>query len=318
MFFLPFKADFPLARFPWLTALICVVCFVVFLKQRSDWQKYETAIYAYCNSPKSRITQMVFSRISGLEGQDACLEVVYGLANSDDIELEIDILVSGMRPLTGFNAEDSRIYVSGMLNDELRNYQQRVPPNPNHGLAYYTDTWNPLTMVTSAFAHGDWSHIIFNLIFFIAFAGAMEVLIGAGWFVASFITICLFTGIFSSVSALAGGQHFPTLGLSGVVMGMIGLFAYLLPNGNIRCVYWFIVFVGTIAVPAWILALWFIGGDLYKLFAYDDHGMVNVMAHVTGGIAGYVFGLAFLRKVRWETRILQSEYNRDQLRAEIR
>ena len=32
--------------------------------------------------------------------------------------------------------------------------------------------------------------------------------------------------------------------------------------------------------------------------------MVNVMAHVTGGIAGYLFSLIFLRSVRWETRIL--------------
>lgn len=318
MFFMPFKADFPLARFPWLTTLVCVICLGVFLKQQSDWQKYENAIYAYCNAPKSRITRMVFGRISGLQGDEACIEVVWGIANAEDSKQRIDVLVSSMKPLTGLSPEDSRIYVSDMLSEELRNYQRRVPPNPNHGLAYYTDTWNPLTMVTSAFAHGDWSHIIFNLIFFIAFAGAMEVLIGAGWFVAAFVSICLFTGAFSSISAITAGQHFPTLGLSGVVMGMIGLFAYMLPNGNIRCAYWLVVFVGTVAVPAWILALWFIGGDLFKLFTEEDHGMVNVMAHVTGGIAGYIFGLLFLRKIRWETRILQAEINRDKLRAEIR
>ena len=318
MFFLPFKADFPLRRFPWLTMLVCVICFGVFLKQQSDWQKYETAIYAYCNTPKSRITEMVFGRISGLEGEDACIEVVYRIANSDDTKAEIVHLVDGMRPLSGFSAEDSKVYVSDMLSKEVRLYQRRVPTNPNHGLAYYTDTWNPLTMVTSAFAHGDWSHIIFNLIFFVAFAGAMEVLIGSGWFIAVFLGITLFTGAFSSISAIASGQHFPTLGLSGVVTGMIGLFAYLLPGGNIRCFYWFIVFIGTVAVPAWILALWFIGGDIYKLFAYEDHGMINVMAHVTGGIAGYLFGLAFLRKIRWEARILQAEQNRENLRAEFR
>jgi len=318
MFFLPFKADFPLARFPWLTTLVCIVCLGVFLNQQSNWQKYETAIYAYCNAPKSRITRIVFGRISGLEGEDACIDVVFGIANSPDEEQEIENMASRMRPLSGFSPEDSQIYVKDMLAEELRYYKRRVPDNPNDGLAYYTDSWNPLTMVTSAFAHADWSHILFNLIFFIAFAGAMEVLIGTGWFIAAFVAICLFTGAFSSVSAIASAQHFPTLGLSGVVMGMIGLFAYLLPSGNIRCAYWFVVFVGTIAVPAWILALWFIGGDLYKLFAHDDHGMINVMAHVTGGIAGYAFGVIFLRKIRWETRILQSEFARDKLRAEIR
>ena len=88
-------------------------------------------------------------------------------------------------------------------------------------------------------------------------------------------------------------MHFSTVGLSGVVTGMIGLFAFLLPHGRIRCYYWFVIFIGSVAVPAWALALWYIGGDIYKLFAYDDHGIVNVMAHVSGGIAGYLFGANF-------------------------
>ncbi len=45
--------------------------------------------------------------------------------------------------------------------------------------------------------------------------------------------------------------------------------------------------------------------------------MVNVMAHVTGGIAGYLFGLIFLRKVRWETSILQRDADRQAVRARI-
>ena len=39
---------------------------------------------------------------------------------------------------------------------------------------------------------------------------------------------------------------------------------------------------------------------------------------VTGGIAGYLFGIIFLQKVRWETRILQQEADREALRARIR
>ena len=95
-------------------------------------------------------------------------------------------------------------------------------------------------------------------------------------------------------------------------MGMMGLFAYLLPRGKIRCYYWFIILFGSVAVPAWALALWYIGGDIYALFAAEDHGMVNVMAHVTGGIAGYLFGIIFLQKVRWATRIMQQEADREE------
>jgi membrane associated rhomboid family serine protease len=207
--------------------------------------------------------------------------------------------------------------VSDLLHDEMRRYHIRVPDHPDEGLAYYTATWNPLTMVASAFAHASWSHIVFNLIFFVAFAGTVEVLIGPFAFVSVFLVISLFTGVFSSVSAIASGSHYSTLGLSGVVMGMMGLFTYLLPRGKIRCYYWFVIFFGSVAVPAWAIAIWYIGGDIYTLFASQDHGVVNVMAHVTGGIAGFLFGLIFLRRVRWETRILQQESDRQATRARI-
>ncbi len=314
--FLPVKADFTLPRFPWLTAVVCVVCFGVFLKQLDDWNKFENALYGYCGESRSNITKMIFNEISD-NSPEACIAVMYSIAASRDEQATIEKMVNEMRPLQSFSVEDSKFYVSGMLSEELRNYHIRVPEHPNEGLAYYTDTWNPLTMISSAFAHGSWSHIIFNLFFFIAFAATIEVLSGPVAYIGLILVVSLFTGVFSSVSAIASGSHFSTLGLSGVVMGMMGLFAYLLPKAKIRCYYWFIIFFGSVAIPAWALALWYIGGDIYTLFANEDHGMVNVMAHVTGGIAGYLFGIIFLQKVRWETRIMQQEADRVVLRARI-
>lgn len=314
--FLPVKADFHLPRFPWLTAIVCVVCFGIFLKQVDDWQEFENAVYAFCGTDRSNISEMIFKEISN-NSPDACIAVMYDISTSEDSQAAINELVDEMRPLKGFSVEDSKYYVSDMLNEELRHYHIRVPEHPDEGLAYYTNTWNPLTMITSAFAHGSWSHIIFNLFFFVAFAATIEVLIGPIAYVGMFLVVSLFTGVFSSVSAMASGTDFSTLGLSGVVMGMMGLFAYLLPKGKIRCYYWFIIFFGSIAIPAWALALWYIGGDIYALFASEDHGVVNVMAHVTGGIAGYLFGIIFLQKVRAETRMMQEDAEREALRARI-
>ena len=314
--FLPVKADFKLPRFPWLTAVVCALCFGIFLKQVGDWNKFENAVYGFCGESRSNITQMIFNEIAG-NSPEACIAVMHGIAASDDEQATIEKMVSEMRPLKSFSVEDSKFYVSGMLNEELRNYHLSVPEHPDEGLAYYTETWNPLTMIASTFAHGSWSHIIFNLFFFIAFAATIEVLIGSIAYIGLVLVVSLFTGVFSSVSAIASGAHFSTLGLSGVVMGMMGLFAYLLPKAKIRCYYWFIIFFGSVAIPAWALALWYIGGDIYALFASEDHGMVNVMAHVTGGIAGYLFGIIFLQKVRRETRLMQQEADSKALRAKI-
>lgn len=314
--FVPVKADFKLPRFPWLTAIVCAVCLSVFLKQVGDWKEFEFAVYAFCSEQRSNIAEMIFREIAD-NSPDACIRVMYGIANSEDSQATIDNMTSKMRPLKSFSAEDSRLYVSEMLNEELRNYRVRVPEHPDKGLAYYTETWNPLTMVASAFAHSSWTHIIFNLFFFVAFAATIEILIGPLAYIGLILAISLFTGVFSSISALASGIHFSTLGLSGVVMGMMGLFAYLLPRGKIRCYYWIIIFFGSVAIPAWVLALWYIGGDIYTLFSTEDHGMVNVMAHVTGGVAGYLFGIVFLQEVRAETRMMQAEADRMALRARI-
>ena len=165
-------------------------------------------------------------------------------------------------------------------------------------------------MITSSFAHGDWGHIIFNLIFFFAFAATVEVLIGSLWYTAFVLVDSWFIGITGSLAAAAAGNHYWTLGLSGVVMGMMGLFAYLLPKGRIKCYYFFIIVFGSIAIPGWMLATWYIGGDIIKLFAYEDHGVVNVMAHVMGGLGGYLFGAAFLRDIRRDAEHMQDDFER--------
>ena len=305
--FLPVKADFPLPRFPVLTVLVCLICAGVFFKQISDWQRFNAAIDRYCELDRSRIEHMVFTQIADLNDYGYCAEMMYTIASADDGLSIVEDIVTQLRPLTGFNRNDSQEYVRQMLHDELRRYRTAVPPDPDEGLAYYTSSWNPWYMVTSAFAHGDWGHIIFNLFFFVAFAATVETLIGPLAFIAAILSIAIFTGVFSSVSAYAAGSHHWTLGLSGVVMGMMGLYTFLLPRGKIRCYYWSIIVFGSVAIPAWALTLWYIGGDIYRLFAYEDNGVVNVMAHVTGGIAGYLFGVLFLRKAKDRAHDLQFE-----------
>ena len=308
--FLPIKADFVLPRFPVLTVLVCLICIGVFVKQVDDWNDFEVALNHYCNQDRSRIEEMVFSRIAELEQYGHCAEMMYTISSAEDGDAIIDEIVMESRPLVGFSREDSQIYIRQMLENELRQYNRIVPPDPDAGLAYYTSSWNPWYMLTSAFAHGDLAHITFNLIFFIAFAGTVEALIGPLAFAAAVVAISIFTGVFSSVSAYASGDHYWTLGLSGVVMGMMGLFSYLLPRGKIKVWYFFIVIFGSVAIPAWILTLWYVGGDIFKLFAYDDHGVVNVMAHVTGGIAGFLFGFIFMRKAKERAREMQGDLDR--------
>ena len=310
--FLPIKADFPLPRFPWLTVLVCLICLGVFVKQQSDWHDFGMAIERFCNSGRTHFEQIVFNRIADAEGSDNCAQIMFTIANDPEREEQevIADMVRKMKPLTGFSAEDSREYVQQMLEDEARRFNNLVPPYPDTGLAYYTASWNPITMITSSFAHGSWGHIIFNLIVFFAFAATVEVLVGPFWYIAFILVDSWFIGLTGSAIASLSAQHYSTVGLSGVVMGMIGLFAYLLPRGKIKCFYFFIVVFGWVAIPAWALAIWVIGKDVYALMTQDEFGVINVMAHVMGGIGGYLFGVAFLRHVRREAIEVQADLDR--------
>lgn len=310
----PVKADFKLPAWPVLTVLVCLLCMGVFLKQESDWRQFSLSIDRYCAKPQSHLTQMIMTRVEELRNAQFCGEVMYRLSRSDDEARDIADIAILIKPLSGLSAADSREYVAQMLTDELRYFRSIVKDDPGNNYAYHTASWNAWRMVLSSFAHGGWGHLIFNLIFFIAFAAAVETLIGPAAFVLFIVVNSLLIGVTDSVvSGLAGSHHW-TLGLSGIVMGMMGLFAYLLPRGKVRCYYWLVIFVGSIAIPGWMLAAWYIGGDVFRLISSDDHGAINVLAHVAGGVGGFLYGFFFLQGARMLAASLQRDMDKNALR----
>lgn len=169
-------------------------------------------------------------------------------------------------------------------------------------LIYYPDSWNPLTMVTSSFAHADILHLLFNMIFFLAFAPALEAIIGNTLRYVLFILLLSFVvGICYSISILVGGSApIPTLGFSGVVMGFIGLSAFMMPHARIRFFWWLIVFWKTVYIRAWIVAVFYIGVDAWSMFTLENYNGINLVAHVAGGIGGYLYGYLRLRERKEE------------------
>jgi hypothetical protein len=55
-----------------------------------------------------------------------------------------------------------------------------------------------------------------------------------------------------------------------------------------------------------------------SLIGSEDHGVVNVMAHVMGGLGGYLFGLAFLRGARKEAQDIQYTFDRQAFEKRMR
>lgn len=156
---------------------------------------------------------------------------------------------------------------------------------------YYPDSPNLFQMVSSGLIHADWEHLLGNMIFYLAFGAALEVLIGnALLYLAIMVSITVVSALSYSLYTAIFGSAYPTLGFSDVVFGMIGLSAYMMPWARIRTLFWAFVWVKTFFIPAWVLAAWFIGWNLYDLFIFGNESGINIVSHVAGAFTGYFLG----------------------------
>lgn len=146
-----------------------------------------------------------------------------------------------------------------------------------------------LTLVTYAFVHGGWLHLIGNMLFIWVFGDNVEDAMGHVRFI---IFFCL-------CAAGAAGFHIlidpnsdaPLIGASGAASGIIG--AYLMLHPKIRL--WILV-LNKIPVPlsaAWALGAW-IGLQVLNVLLPND-GNVAWWAHIGGLLTGAVL-VVFLRR----------------------
>ncbi len=149
----------------------------------------------------------------------------------------------------------------------------------------------PLTALTSMFMHGDWLHLLGNMLFLWIFGNNVEDVMGhvrffVFYLLAGVAATALQTGITLSTASDRVAE-IPNLGASGAISGVLGAYFLILPRARILTVIFFILR----EVPAWVFL-----GIYFFLQLYDanfqlrhppEDGGVAVFAHV----GGFVFGL---------------------------
>jgi membrane associated rhomboid family serine protease len=159
-------------------------------------------------------------------------------------------------------------------------------------LAFYPDQLDPLKMFTSVFTHTDIWHLLGNLLFY-CFARTIETRISTSGYLLAFVVFVLLTNLsFAAVTK----DPIPTVGLSGIVWGYMGMFLFRYPKDDIDCFVWWLWFLRTIEIPAFLLILVFLAFDVA---AYREAGgaaggdAVNHVVHFSGFIAGALYKLLF-------------------------
>jgi len=181
-----------------------------------------------------------------------------------------------------------------------------VPIGP--GLACVVDNQriNLLTPLLSMFLHGGWMHIIGNALFLWVFGNNIEDVVGRARFLA-FYLICGLAAATAHI-LMNPASVVPTVGASGAISGVMGAYLVLFPRVRVRMLFWFVIILKVIPLPAWLVLLYWFGlqllSGLPQLFTPSPEiaGGVAVWAHVGGFLAGVLLIKLFENPVLLERR----------------
>lgn len=304
--FFPYRARIALFHLPVLTILVCALCFAIFTAQYNSQRALHQSAVRFCEGENDGTVLRALKWLGGSAEPWLCAQLMLRLHHARDDKAQLAALAE-RHANPGVRGELAAHYEQALL-DTYHTFRLQAPANLTARLWYPADSWNPLRMISASVAHGSWAHLMGNLFFFFAFAATIEILIGPFLYLVVLVALALGTHSVYSIAMLQNAQALPTLGLSGVVMGMIALFVFFIPQARISCFLWLVVFYRRFAVPAWILAAWFIGWDLYSELRGGVDPRVNVIAHLSGAAIGFLIGLTVFRKKRhWAQELVEDK-----------
>lgn len=147
--------------------------------------------------------------------------------------------------------------------------------------------FKPYQFFTYMFAHGSFTHILFNMIAFASFAPILE----GYWGDKKFLTFYIATGMGAGVIYAAFNYFFPgnggyMLGASGAIYGILMAFGMLFPNMELMLLF----------PPIPIKAKYMVFLMGFITYALDRSGTVAHLAHFGGAF------IAFLLISYWRTQ----------------
>lgn len=179
---------------------------------------------------------------------------------------------------------------AGFNNERLLQRLLLWPPAVSRGRQYER-------FVTYGLVHGDFMHLLFNMVTLFFFGRQMEQFYGrylGPWGFLGFYVSALVVSALPSYLRHRHDPNYATLGASGAVSAVLFAFVLLQP--------WSTIYVYVIPVPAIIFAVLYTGYSVYMNHRQADR--VNHSAHLAGAAYGVLF--TALMEPRVPAHFLQS------------
>lgn len=153
-----------------------------------------------------------------------------------------------------------------------------------------------LTLFTSMFLHGSPLHLAGNMLYLWIFGDNCEEVLGS----IRYVIVYFICGLAASAAQIAAAPNslIPTLGASGAIAGVMGIYLIWFPYHRVRV----LVFRVILEVPAVIvIGLWIavqIAQGVGSFGKLGVSGGVAYLAHVGGAVAGIIVGVMFRNDAR--------------------
>jgi membrane associated rhomboid family serine protease len=145
------------------------------------------------------------------------------------------------------------------------------------------------TLVTYMFLHGDWWHLIGNMLFLWVFGDNVEDAMGSIRFVLFYLLCGIAAGLAHVYANVASDA--PLIGASGAIAGVIGAYLMLYP----RVWMWSLAFMRIpLKLPAYLVIAAWVGTQVFFVL-YGIQDGTAWWAHLGGFVAGIVLVVIFKR-----------------------
>jgi membrane associated rhomboid family serine protease len=161
------------------------------------------------------------------------------------------------------------------------------------------DTLSFLRLTTAMFLHADPLHLLGNMLFLWIFGTSVEGRMRPLPFIIAYLIAGYAGGLLQLMALQAVSPSTPSLGASGAIMGVAGMYLYIFPYALICAVhrqYWVLGWPTVSDIQARWVILYFVGFDLLYQFLFHGKDGVGHLAHLGGFAAG--LAAVFILRVR--------------------
>ena len=195
--------------------------------------------------------------------------------------------VAVIGPLRDSNRGSPEIVNGGVASPHYRSLQSKVPLLAG------------ATLITYAFLHGSILHIFFNMWYLAIFGRNIECALGAGRFLAFYLTCGLLAGVAQVLVDPTSST--PIVGASGAIAGVMGAYFAIFPFNKIKVLF----FVVVVDLPAFlVVGFWFVMQYIGGVSSLENRQTSGIAywCHIGGFVAGFCLIRAIVLALRFQLR----------------